>query len=47
MAILKIMLISKDDKIFIAGHAGMVGSAIKRKLIKKGYKYLQCPSKKI
>ena len=46
MAILKIMLISKDDKIFIAGHAGMVGSAIKRKLIKKGYKYLQCPSKK-
>ena len=29
------MLISKESKIFIAGHNGMVGSAIKRSLIKK------------
>ncbi len=40
------MLISKDDKIFIAGHSGMVGSAIKRNLTKKGYKYLQFTSRK-
>ena len=40
------MLISPDFKIFIAGHSGMVGSAIKRALIKKGYKKLLCPSRK-
>ena len=40
------MLISKDYKIFIAGHSGMVGSAIKRTLINKGYKNLLCPSRK-
>ncbi len=40
------MLISPDFKIFIAGHSGMVGSAIKRTLIKKGYKNLLCPSRK-
>ncbi len=34
------MLISKDCRIFIAGHSGMVGSAIKRTLIKKGYNNL-------
>ncbi len=34
------MLISKESKIFIAGHKGMVGSAIKKALIKKGYKNL-------
>ncbi len=39
------MLISKEDKIFIAGHTGMVGSAIKRTLIKKGYKKLLCPKR--
>ena len=39
------MLISKDYKIFIAGHTGMVGSAIKRVLIKKGYSNLLCPSR--
>lgn len=39
------MLISKDFKIFIAGHSGMVGSAIKRNFIKKGYKNLLCPSR--
>jgi GDP-L-fucose synthase len=27
----------KDAKIYIAGHRGMVGSAIHRKLIKEGY----------
>ena len=40
------MLISKDYKIFIAGHTGMVGSAIKRCLTKKGYKNLLCPGRK-
>jgi len=40
------MLISKNYKIYIAGHGGMVGSAIKRALIKKGYKNLLCPSRK-
>lgn len=40
------MLINKKDKIFIAGSRGMVGSAIKRKLCKNGYKNLECPSRK-
>ena len=40
------MLISHDSKIFIAGQSGMVGSAIKRVLIKKGYRKLLCPSRK-
>lgn len=31
------MLMNKDAKIFIAGHRGMVGSAIHRKLISLGY----------
>lgn len=30
-------MIDKKDKIYIAGHLGMVGSAIKRNLIEKGY----------
>ena len=28
----------KDSKIYIAGHTGLVGSALHRKLISKGYK---------
>ena len=32
-----------NEKIYIAGHSGMVGSAIKRNLIKRGYKKLLCP----
>tara|TARA_B100000242_G_scaffold233704_1_gene173661 strand:+ start:3973 stop:4962 length:990 start_codon:yes stop_codon:yes gene_type:complete len=40
------MFISPDQKIFIAGHSGMVGSAIKRNLIKKGYLKLLCPDRK-
>ena len=32
--------IKKKDKIFIAGHLGMVGSAIVRALLKKGYNNL-------
>ena len=28
---------NRNDKIYIAGHRGMAGSAIKRKLEKKGY----------
>ncbi len=31
---------NKQDKIYIAGHRGMVGSAIKRKLEREGYKNL-------
>ena len=31
-------MIKKTDKIFVAGHNGLVGSAIVRKLIDKGYK---------
>ena len=38
-------LISKKNSIFIAGHNGMVGSSIKRVLLKKGYKNLLLPSK--
>lgn len=33
-------MIKKNSKIYIAGHNGMVGSAIKRKLLEKGYKNL-------
>ena len=35
-----------DDKIFIAGSSGMVGSAIRRSLVKAGYSKLLCPSSK-
>ena len=40
------MLISKKFKIFVAGQSGMVGSAILRKLKKRGYTNLLCPSRK-
>ena len=30
-------MINKNSKIFVAGHNGLVGSAIVRKLKKKGY----------
>ena len=30
--------LTKDDKIFIAGHNGMVGSAIERKFVQEGFK---------
>ena len=39
------MLINKSEKFFIAGARGMVGSAIKRKLIQNGYLNLECPSR--
>ena len=32
------MRVGKNKKIFLAGHKGMVGSAIHRLLIKEGYK---------
>ena len=38
-------LINKNDCIFIAGHKGMVGSAIKRAMIANGYLNLLTPSK--
>ena len=31
-------MINKNSKIFVAGHNGLVGSAIVRKLKNKGYK---------
>ena len=39
-------MINKNSKIFIAGHNGMVGSAILRKLKLEGYKNLYFKSKK-
>ena len=39
-------MISKKSKIFVAGHKGMVGSAIIRKLKKKGFSRLICCEKK-
>ena len=39
-------LINKKDNIFIAGHNGMVGSAVKRCLKKNGYNNLLLPSRK-
>ena len=39
------LLINKKDSIFLAGHKGMVGSAIKRSLLKKGYNNLLIPSR--
>ena len=39
-------LIEKTDLIFIAGHKGMVGSAIKRSLLRNGYSNLITAGKK-
>ena len=38
-------MISKNSKIFVAGHNGLVGSAIVRKLREKGYKRILTISK--
>ena len=35
------MSIGKKNKIFVAGHTGLVGSAIVRELKRKGYKKIQ------
>tara|TARA_B100000035_G_scaffold313988_1_gene329033 strand:- start:135 stop:1070 length:936 start_codon:yes stop_codon:yes gene_type:complete len=40
------MRINKKDKIFLAGHKGMVGSSIYKKLIKNGYKNIIVQSRK-
>ena len=32
------MIIKKTDKIFLAGHAGLVGKAVLKKLNEKGFK---------
>ena len=40
-------MINAKSKIFIAGHKGMLGSAILRKLKEKGYKNLITIDKKI
>ena len=39
-------LIDIKDRFYISGDTGMVGSAIKRVLIKRGYSNLLCPSRK-
>ena len=39
-------MISKNSKIFLAGHNGMVGNAILRMLKKKGYKKIILVEKK-
>ena len=31
-------MMEKDSKIYVAGHRGMVGSAIVRELVRQGYK---------
>lgn len=36
----------KNDKIYIAGHTGLVGSAIYKKLLLEGYKNLITASRK-
>ena len=40
-------MISKNSKIFVAGHNGLVGSAIVRKLKEKGYKKILTVNRKI
>ncbi len=40
-------MIKKTDKIFVAGHKGLVGSAIIRKLKDKGYSNIITVEKKI
>ncbi|WP_288255661.1 GDP-L-fucose synthase [uncultured Prochlorococcus sp.] len=39
-------LIDKKDTIFVAGHTGMVGSALVKELLKKGYNKLYLPTRK-
>ena len=39
-------MISKDSKIFLAGHKGHLGLAIYKKLIEKGYKKIITEEKK-
>ena len=39
-------MLSKNSKIFLAGHNGLVGGAILRKLIDRGYKNIITISKK-
>ena len=40
------MKLNKKSKIFLAGHNGMVGSAILRKFKKKGYKNIFLKNRK-
>ena len=41
------MMIKKNDKIFLAGHNGMIGSAILKKLTKDGFKRIITVNKKL
>ena len=41
-------MLNKNSKIFLAGHAGLVGSAIYKQLFNKGYKnVIIVPKKKL
>ena len=40
-------MLNKNSKIFVAGHKGLVGSAIIRKLIQKGYNNIITIEKKL
>ena len=35
-------MLNKEDKIYVAGHRGLVGSAIVRNLKEKGYQLTTC-----
>ena len=39
-------MISKNSKIFLAGHKGLVGSSVYRLLLRKGYKKVKIVDKK-
>ena len=39
-------MVSKNAKIYVAGHNGLVGSAIVRRLKKKGYKNIVVATRK-
>ena len=41
------LYIKKNDKIFLAGHKGLVGSSVLKKLKREGYNRVIISSKKI
>ena len=43
---MRLRTMQKDDTIFVAGHKGLVGSAILRKLKRSGYKNIITVEKK-
>tara|TARA_B100002052_G_C15563282_1_gene454478 strand:+ start:307 stop:462 length:156 start_codon:yes stop_codon:yes gene_type:complete len=43
---MKLKMLNKNSKIFISGHKGMVGSAIKKKFKEKGFRKIITVEKK-